>query len=289
MTAERNFSPNTVRAYAADIRSFIEYADRAKIGLGEVDRPFIRNYLAYLRNFSLSRATMARKLTAIRSFFRYTQTGGKSAANPAELISSAKIEKLLPRVMKAKEVTNLIDLPDTCTPSGQRDRAIFEILYGCGLRVSELVGMNVGDINEMSREIRVIGKGNKERLVPINPTAVGSVRDYISAGRAEQIANGRSGETALFLNKSGGRLSSGAVRRIVRKYVKLLAGTAGVTPHSFRHSFATHLLEGGADLRAVQELLGHVDLSSTQIYTHVSKTELRKAYLQAHPRGGGES
>ena len=284
LRAERNLSPHTLRAYSSDIAGFLKYTKRAKLSLDDVDHRFIRGYLAYLSNFSLARSTLARKTAAVRSFFRFLPRHiGALPSNPAALVSPAKSNRKLPKILKVGEIATLLEAPDPGTPAGQRDRAILEALYGAGLRVSELVGLNLSGYDRAAREVRVLGKGDKERLVPLNPRAAAALTTYIIDGRR---THGSDDERAIFLNRDGGRLTAGSVRRLVRKYVNKSAIAAGVTPHSFRHAFATHLLEGGADLRAVQELLGHVDLSTTQIYTHLSKSELRKTYLRAHPRGG---
>ena len=286
LRAERNLSPHTLRAYTADIAGFLKYTRRAKLSLDDVDHRFIRGYLAYLSNFSLARSTLARKIAAVRSFFRYLHRHVELLPNnPAALVSPAKSNRKLPKVLKVGEMATLLETPDSGTPAGQRDRAILEALYGAGLRVSELVGLNLCGYNRAAREVRVLGKGDKERLVPLNPRAAAALTAYIADGRRTHSSDD---VEAIFLNRDGGRLTAGSVRRLVRKYVNKSAIAAGVTPHSLRHAFATHLLEGGADLRAVQELLGHVDLSTTQIYTHLSKSELRKTYLRAHPRGGAE-
>jgi len=288
LRAERNLSPHTIRAYYADIAGFLEYTDRAKLSLNDVDHRFIRGYLAYLSNFRLVRSTLARKTAAVRSFFRYLHRHIQALPNnPAALVSPAKSNRKLPKVLKVAEITALLEAPDAGTPAGQRDRAILETLYGAGLRVSELVGLDLGRYDSAAREVRVLGKGDKERLVPLNPRAAAALSVYISDGR-DAHESGDGDREAVFLNRSGGRLTAGSVRRLVHKYINKSCIAAGVTPHSLRHAFATHLLEGGADLRAVQELLGHVDLSTTQIYTHLSRSELRKTYLRAHPRGGGE-
>lgn len=288
LRAERNLSPHTLRAYYADVSGFLEYASRAKLSLSDVDHRFIRRYLAYLSNFHLARTTLARKTASVRSFFQYLHRHVQALQNnPAALVSPAKSIRKLPNVLKVAQVDALLAAPDTGSALGQRDQAILETLYGAGLRVSELVGLDLDSFDGAGREVRVLGKGSKERLVPLNPRAAQAVSQYIADGRNTSVRNDR-GQGAVFLNRNGGRLTAGSVRRLVHKYIDKTAIAAGVTPHTLRHAFATHLLEGGADLRAVQELLGHVDLSTTQIYTHLSKAELRKTYLRAHPRGGAE-
>lgn len=286
LSAERNLSPHTVRAYNHDVSHFLEYADRAGLQIGNIDHRFIRGYLAYLGNFSLQRSSTARKMAAIRAFFRYMHTHRRLIdRNPATLVSIAKIEHKLPRSIKTSEMDKLLSAPDTTTVKGRRDRAILELLYGCGLRVSELVALDLSDIDYGGKSLRAYGKGARERIVPVHDQALLALDDYISLRNPGEADRPESG-VAVFQNRDGGRLTAGSVRRLIKVYVRKTAVAAGITPHSFRHAFATHLLEGGADLRAVQELLGHVDLSSTQIYTHLSKSGLRKTYLRAHPRGG---
>lgn len=288
LRAERNVSAHTVRAYRADIRQFLDYSERARLGIAEVDHRFIRRYLGFLSNFSLERTTLARKMAAIRSFFRYMHVHQNAIpSNPATLVSSSRVERKLPHVMRESELERLLAAPDISTPLGLRDKAILETLYGAGLRVAELVGLDLQDVYWREGEIRVFGKGAKERLLPLNDAALQALDVYRGSARSVLEQAGAADE-ALFLNRFGRRLTTGSVRRLTKRYVMACAADAGISPHSFRHAFATHLLENGAGLRAVQELLGHVDLSSTQIYTHLSVSELRKTYLQAHPRAGSQ-
>ncbi len=287
LRAERNLSPHTLRAYRGDVGNFLAYVSRAKLGLDSLDHRFIRGYLAYLSHFNLARSSLARKTAAIRAFFDFLHRRHHLSSNPVALVSPAKTIRRLPKVLKRSEIAALLAAPDAETSLGQRDQAILETLYGAGLRVSELVGLDLEAFDPQISELRVIGKGDKERLLPLNSIAAAAVSTYLHGGR-EQLRSSVQATSALFLNNRGGRLTAGSVRRLVHRYMSRAAGIAGVTPHTIRHAFATHLLEGGADLRAVQELLGHVDLSTTQIYTHLSKSELRKTYVRAHPRGGGD-
>jgi len=285
LSAERNLSPNTIRAYAADLANFLLYIERGGIPLTAVDHKTLRRYMAFLQNFSISRSTMARKMASIRAFFKYLhQHTGTIEANPARLISSQKINRKLPKILKTADIIALMKLTDEKKTAGQRDRAILEVLYGSGIRVGELVALDIADIDWRDGEIKVFGKGSKERITPLNDTALESLRAYIDKGRLGLQKRGDVGSTAVFLNRYGDRLGAGAVRRLVGNYVRQYAEVKGVTPHTFRHTFATHLLEGGASLRAVQELLGHVDLSTTQVYTQLGKSQLRQIYKQAHPR-----
>lgn len=305
LQAERNLSPLTIKAYASDIRQFVDFFQRLRgdqaqgISGGREPEPsaadfqetshlVFRRYLAYLQTRNIGRRSIARKLAALRTFYRYLQRYENITNNPLELVSSPKLEKVLPKVMSYKRIKSLLAAIDRGRPSGLRDAAIIEFLYGSGMRVSELVGLNLDSINLDRLEIKVLGKGSKERFVPVNDCMVSAIGDYLSNGRPRLETRGSKLETgyrqaALFLNCRGTRLSSGGVRRMIAGHGKK-SGIFGVTPHLFRHSFATHLLEGDAGLRAVQELLGHVDLSSTQIYTHLSKPKLKEIYVQAHPR-----
>lgn len=286
LAAERNMSEHTLRAYQSDILQFLAYLSRAKKGLKKVDHVFLRRYLAYLQTLSYSRPTIARKLASIRAFFKFLLREEFLGSNPAALLSAPKLEKRLPKVLRLDVLNLLLKAPDNNSKHGLRDRAILELLYGTGMRVSELASLNVEDVDFGQMEVKVMGKGRKERILPLNRAAHTTIDLYLSDGRDGFLKYNRKAnkEFALFLNSRGGRLSTGGVRRMLNRYVKKLAVEGKVSPHSIRHTFATHLLEAGADLRAVQELLGHVDLSSTQIYTHLSRSRLKEVYSKAHPR-----
>ncbi|MDI6891537.1 MAG: tyrosine recombinase [Actinomycetota bacterium] len=287
LSVEQGVSPNTVEGYRGDIEQFLSFLNKAGRELKSVDHLLLRRYLAYLQTLNYSRASIARKLASIRSFFRYLQRENHLATNPAVLLSSPRSRRKLPKTIKFDIIDFLISAPDLETPQGQRDRAIMEVLYGTGMRVSELVGLDVKDVDFIRQEIKVWGKGAKERICPINELALELIRIYLPRGRRGLLAkraHQRREEKALFLNSRGGRLSVMGVRRMLLKYIKKVGADRRISPHTFRHTFATHLLEGGADLRAVQELLGHVDLSSTQVYTHLSRRKLREIYDRTHPR-----
>lgn len=239
--------------------------------------------MAQLQEKGLSKSTVARKLAALRSFYRYLTREEIINANPMTNVTTPKLEKRLPKFLYYQEVEALLNAPDASN-QGQRDKAILETIYGGGLRVSELVGMNMGDIDFSLGYARVFGKGSKERIVPLGGAALRALKQYISCGRKELEAKSISRQEALFLNKYGGRLSARSVRNIVNKYVAQAALTQKISPHALRHSFATHLLEAGADLRSVQELLGHVKMATTQVYTHVTKKQLKTVYQKTHPR-----
>lgn len=275
---EKGVSNHTIINYTIDLKMFSSFLGEA--GVDSVDHLALRRFLAVLRSKNYSKRTVARKLASLRSFFRFLYREGHIKANPITAISSPKLDKKLPKFLDVGKVTKLILSPDVKTPSGLRDRAILETLYSCGIRVSELVGLNVDDIDFISGVIKVLGKGRKERMVPIGDMALGSIRKYTESRR-----NGRAKENkAVFLNSRGGRLTDRSVRRVIDKYIHACSAEEKISPHSLRHSFATHLLDKGADLRSVQELLGHMNLSTTQIYTHVTMERLKNVYDKAHPR-----
>jgi tyrosine recombinase XerC len=274
LEVEKNYSEHTLLNYRLDLEQFTKF-----FGDGDVvsiDYSVLRRFLGGLREQNLKPRSVARKLSSLRSFFRYLQREKIIKSNPASLLVTPKLDKPLPHFLSEEEAITLIEGPKTDKNSDLRDKAIFETLYSTGMRVSELVGLDVDSVDFIGNIARVMGKGRKERLVPIGDTALEAVKTYIDKRPHES--------KALFLNKSGGRLSARSVGNIIRKFVLQEAMRQHVTPHMFRHSFATHLLNRGADLRAVQELLGHVNLSTTQIYTHLTTDKLKKVYDQAHPR-----
>lgn len=282
LEAERNFSPYTVRNYRDDLVDFFQFLKTNGVGsLGEVDKHVLRDYLSNLTDRKLVKASIARKMSALRSFFSYLVREGITDTNPAAAISSPKLEKRLPSFLTVAETVRLLTTPDLTKPEGLRDCALMEFLYASGLRVSELVSLNLEQVNLETGEIRVWGKGAKERVVLIGKPAAAALSTYISEGRSR--LTGKKATSALFLNRYGERIITRQVEKIVEKYGRIAGIGKRVHPHLLRHTFATHLLDGGADLRVVQELLGHADLSSTQIYTHVTKSKAQKIYLSAHP------
>jgi integrase/recombinase XerC/integrase/recombinase XerD len=242
----------------------------------------LRRYAAALGERDVVAATVARKLAALRALYRTLREHGHLPANPADLVPAPKKPSKLPRVLKADEVAELLDRIPTTTPLDVRDRALFELAYACGLRAEELIDLDVGSIDFDAEQVRVEGKGGKTRVVPVGEHALRALERYLAKARPALAA--RDGCEALFLSKSGRRLSTSDIRRRLRVWTRLAATRAGVSPHWLRHSFATHLLDGGADLRAIQELLGHASLTTTQIYTRVESTRLRSTYARAHPR-----
>ena len=288
LAVERNASPYTVRNYTTDllgskrIKGFFTFLkEKGLSSLGEVNRPILRDYLGYLMEQGVVKASIARKLSAIRSFCRYLLREGMMSTSPVADTSSPKLDKRLPSFLTIEEMKRLLQAPDLSTPGGQRDRAIMELLYAAGVRVSELANLDTGQVNLNTNEIRVWGKGSKERVVLIGEPAAEALSAYLGQGRVELL--GKRKGSALFVNRYGKRLTERSVQKMLQKYASLAGIEKRIYPHLLRHTFATHLLDGGADLRVVQELLGHANLSSTQIYTHVSQSQARKVYLSAHP------
>ncbi|MCJ7425885.1 MAG: tyrosine recombinase XerC [Dehalococcoidales bacterium] len=282
LQAERNVSPYTIRNYKADLLDFFRFLNEKKVAtLDEVNRQVLRDYLGHLVGRGIVKGSIARKLSAIRSFYRYLMREKLITANPVERISSPKLDKRLPSFLTLNEVKQLLEAPDPSTPQGLRDRALLELLYASGLRVSELTSLELGQINLDSNEIRVWGKGSKERVVLMGEPAAEALRNYFEQGRPKLLTDKRN--NAIFLTRYGQRLPARSVQKILEHYTAKAGLKKRVHPHTLRHTFATHMLDGGADLRVVQELLGHEQLSSTQIYTHVTKKQARKVYLAAHP------
>lgn len=283
LRAEKNSSDYTVVHYRKDLLQFADYMKQQQIAtFGAVSYLFVRSYLARLNADEYAKRSVSRKLSALRTFYAYLQREGHVADNPFAAVKTPKQDKKLPGFLYVEEMLELLAAPDRSTPSGKRDAAILETLYASGMRVGELVGLDVSGVDLHNGIALVFGKGAKERYVPLGEHAVQALRDYLERGRPHLAK--KPGERALFLNASGSRLSDRSVRRIVDKYVSQIAHSRNVSPHTLRHSFATHMLEAGADLRTVQELLGHMHLSTTQIYTHVTRDHLQSIYNQAHPR-----
>ncbi len=274
LTTEKNYSSHTIVNYRLDLENFLDYIGKTPIK--KVDYQLLRRYLAHLRTQNLKPRSLSRKLSSLRSFFKYLFREGYIKESPAVLLMSPKLDKPLPKFLTESEMTAFIEAPKGRGEYAKRDRAILETLYSTGIRVTELTGLNMSDVDLIGNIAKVSGKGKKERLVPIGRKATEAIKDYLDC-RA-------STPQALFLNKHGTRLSDRSVRNITTKYIRRTSVNREISPHVLRHSFATHLLNRGADLRSVQELLGHVNLSTTQVYTHVTTDKLKKVYDQAHPR-----
>ena len=311
-----NASQHTVRAYESDLSQFLVFLaargsrTRAQLTMADFDHLSIREFLGDQHRRGNSRSSAARKLAAIRTFSRYLRREGILEGDPAALVGTPKREQRLPAHLGEAEMSALLDMPDGSQPLGRRDRAILELFYASGLRLSELVGLDLGDVNLNGRMVRVLGKGGKERIVPFNHSTEQALRAWLRdreafvaadtgaraasrqprtaardlRGASRQPRPARASKPPLFLNYQGGRLSTRSVDRLVRKYVAACSTRFGISPHALRHSFATHLLERGADLRAIQELLGHARLSTTQRYTHLNAAQLLETYRKAHPK-----
>jgi len=271
---EKNYSVHTLLNYRLDLEGFSEFLGYSPIE--GIDYLTLRKYLAALKEKNLAVRTVNRRLSSLRSFFKFLTREGYLKVNPIVILSSPKQEKHLPIFLTEEEVTRLIEAAASKDERGLRDRAILETFYSTGIRIAELTGLSAEDIDFIGSIVKVMGKGKKERIVPIGEQALAAIRSYL-AKRKKQAE-------ALFLNKSGRRISARGIRNIVKKYITLASIKQGVSPHTLRHSFATHLLNRGADLRSVQELLGHVNLSTTQIYTHLTTERLKSVYDKAHPR-----
>jgi integrase/recombinase XerC len=292
---ERNVSEHTLRNYAIDLAQFLEYlapADpltgaRREPDVKEIDHITIREWLSELHNQNKKKTSIARKLASLRTFFQFLIREGAVEANPAKLVNTPRLEKKLPNHLSVEDAVRFIETPDEATDLGKRDRAILEMLYGTGVRVSELVKLGLRDVDFKNRMVRVKGKRRKERVVPFGEPALHALMRYLTEVRPAFLNNApiaERDEAAVFLNYQGTRITTRSVGRMVDKYIKICAGIHDISPHSLRHSFATHLLDSGADLRDIQELLGHARLSTTQIYTHVSMEKLIEVYDKAHPK-----
>lgn len=279
---EKNASPHTIASYKRDLLQLAGYLEERKVKLKEIDNVVLRGFLARLQEKGNKKSTMARKLAAIRSFFQFCMRKKWLEDNPAKIVATPKQEKYVPSFLSEDEMAKFLDLPQTHQPLDLRDKAVLELLYATGMRVSELAGLNLDDVNFSERLIRVRGKGKKERLIPFGKKAEDCLAFYIRA--RPQIAKGDIEEKTLFLNYRGERLTSRSVERIVDKYIRLTALRRKISPHSLRHSFASHLLSRGADLRVIQELLGHESLATTQKYTHLDLRQLLEVYRKSHPR-----
>ena len=293
LSGQRGLSDNTRRIYLDDLHTFLAYCRRAGGSLTDMERQFLRGYVAHLatvgrtdgaRPRGYARVSIVRKLTALRSFYNFLVQEGwfKATPVPSSRAFPVKVEKPLPTFLNKNEATRLLDAPDTGEPAGLRDRAILEILYSCGVRLAEIQGMNLGDIYPERQEILVRGKGDKERWTLYGEPAGQALDDYLTDGRPH-FAGTSGGDEPLFVNRYGNRLSRRSIEKIVRNYAARAGLKEGVHTHTLRHSFASHMLEGDADLRVIQGLLGHSDVATTQIYTHITKQEARRAYMTFHP------
>ncbi len=283
LQVEKGYADNTLAAYKRDLKQFGVYLQENETDLAEVDYRQARHFLVYLQNKGLSKSSIARKSASLKSFYRFLKQDEVIEDDSVALLSAPKKAKRLPETASQVDMEEFFEtFMHKTDPISLRDRAIFELLYGSGLRVSELVALDTTDVSHIDRLLRVMGKGSKERLVPVGTKAKEAINAYLAEGRDR--LDKKHDTQALFLNQQGGRLTTRGVEYLLEQYIKKGALHYHLTPHGFRHSFATHLLDNGADLRVIQELLGHESLSTTQIYTEVSKTQIQHVYFKAHPR-----
>jgi site-specific recombinase XerD len=282
----RAMAEKTRRAYGTDLEQLAEWAAKQGVGPEDMAHRELRRFAAVLGERGLTKTSVARKIASFRAFYRHLVERGTLTANPADLVATPKKDSYLPRVLKPGEVAEVLDRIPAGSPLDLRDRAMFEVAYGAGLRAEEIVNLDTADLDPDAEEMRVTGKGSKTRIIPAGELVWSAVEAYLDRGRPKlaSASAGQRVEPALFLSKSGRRLSTSDVRRRLRISTQRVGSSAGVTPHTLRHSFATHLLEGGADLRSIQELLGHASISTTQTYTRIESKRLKKAYSEAHPR-----
>ncbi|MCK5087647.1 MAG: site-specific tyrosine recombinase XerD [Melioribacteraceae bacterium] len=282
---EKNLSENTVSSYESDISKFLEYLIQKNISdLNKVKTNTISKYFELLRKMEISSSTTARYLSAIKGFYKYLYSQKYVETDPTEILTSRISSRKLPEVLSFSEIERIFDCPNTTETLGLRDRAILEMFYSCGLRVSELITLKKGDLFFKDDVIRVLGKGSKQRIIPIGSSSINWTTKYLTKSRP-LLEKKMKSENIVFLNKRGTKLSRMGIWKIVDRYSKEAGIKKEVHPHTFRHSFATHLLEGGADLRAVQEMLGHADISTTQIYTHIDREFIKQIHKDFHPRG----
>jgi integrase/recombinase XerD len=282
---EKSLSDKSVEAYLHDVHMIMQYQQLKGVDMspGELDLQFFQNFLSWVNELGMSRHTQARVISGLKSFYKYLSIEEIIKANPAELLEAPRLTRKLPDTLSLIEIDKMIAAIDLSKPNGHRNRAILETLYGCGLRVSELVNLRISNLHFKEGYIRVIGKGDKERLVPIGRVAVKQIGIYIEGTRNHQVAK-KDSHDILFLNRRGSLLTRDMIFKIIKDIAKAIGLKKRISPHTFRHSFATHLVEGGADLRAVQEMLGHESITTTEIYTHLDREYLRDAILMYHPR-----
>lgn len=285
-TIEKNLAQLTLSSYEKDIRQFLRYLDVEGLNLLKLNHLTLRQFLALLKEHAYARSTIARKMSAIRGFLRFLKKENLLRDVSWEVVSTPKKEKKLPKFLYLDEVLELLAAPSRESILGCRDRAILEVLYGTGIRVGELVALSTSSVDLEEGYLKIFGKGSKERIVPVGMYALQAIVTYLHKSRPLLIARAKEREEspALFLNRFGQRLSDRSVRRLFKKYERKAGISCGLSPHVLRHTFASHLLNAGADLRAVQEMLGHISVSTTQLYTHITKEELKRTYLKVHPR-----
>lgn len=282
LSAIRGLSPHTIRAYSADLERYLDWAERSGVDPLRLSHRQLRLYLAEMDRAKYARSTITRRMSAVRALFGYLLTEGVIDSDPSSVTSTPKVPKRLPQTVPAEELKALFEAPDTDTPSGLRDLLIVELLYASGMRVSELASLPIEKLDLAQGQVRVMGKGSKERVVPLHPAAVALIRRFLASARP--VLAKHDSPTTLLLSTRGNAMSADAIRRVFKRLLQVAGASSSLSPHVLRHTFATHLLEAGADLRTVQELLGHVALSTTQIYTHLSMKRLQEVHRKAHPR-----
>lgn len=287
LISEKGLSSNTIESYLFDLKHFSEYLKEHKKELKDVSEETLTTYIAFLYNCGYSPRTIMRHISTLRNFFKFLFEEGELDSNPAEILETPKAFKLLPKYLTNEEVERLLNLPDTSTPTGQRDKAMIELLYATGLRVSELLDLKMNNLNLEERFLITFGKGSKERLVPFSKKAYRCLINYINDGRLKLLKDKKS--YFLFLNTRGNKMTRQGFWKILKGYGRKIGIEHKLSPHTLRHTFATHLLEHGADLRAVQLMLGHSDISTTQVYTHISNERLKQIYFNFHPRAKEEN
>jgi len=283
---ERNMAAMTIVSYKKDLNSFFEYLEKKSII--DVDRSIVRRYMGHLKNLGLTKRSIARALSSLKSFFRYLEIHKLYNKNPVSLIHIPKIEKYIPSFLTYNEIVEFLDNINGDDFLGVRNKALFELLYNTGTRVSEIANLKIENISLKERYIKVFGKGRKERVLPIGEMAASKLQDYFLEREKFLVKRERSYEANCFVNKNGGPLTDRGIRKILTNYIKKMSFTKKISPHTIRHTFATHLLDNGCDIRSVQELLGHSSLNTTQIYTHVTKKKLKEVYGVAHPHAKGD-
>lgn len=281
LTTEKKASSNTLSSYLRDVRQFSDYVGRENLPIVRVTQRNVEDYARYLAGKGKSVSTITRAMASLKSFYNYLIETGQMAANPVRGVTPAKVERRLPQILTNKEVELFLEQPECTDAKGYRDRAMLELLYATGIRVSELIGLNVNNLNLSAGFIRCVGKG-KERIIPLYPAAIRALSEYVNNIRPRMVESPQ--ETALFVNMNGERMSRQGFWKIIKHYQETANIKKEITPHTLRHSFAAHLLENGADLRSIQEMLGHADISSTQVYVQLVKQKLKDVYNKAHPR-----
>jgi len=283
LAVERGLAENTILAYRSDLEQFFDHLDEQEIeSLKDITKESIISFLSSLKEVGCATSTLSRKLATLKTFFRFLLDEEHLDTDPTFDLESPKVEKTLPYILNIGEIEQLLQQPEADKPLGLRDVAMLELLYATGIRISELIDLDISDVNREEAYLRCLGKGHRERIIPIGHPALQAIELYLAEGRGHLIKNLR--ETALFVNRFGKRLTRQGAWKNLKRYARKAGIGKGISPHTFRHTFATHMLENGADLRSVQELLGHVDISTTQIYTQVSKEKLKMDYEKYHPR-----